>query len=255
MREKLASLLQLQSLDAKIRELEANAAKLPAALEPLRRDLAKLQGMLDSEQQKLNDTGAWRRTQQEQLERENESLRSAKNKLAASKNSKEYTAASREVDHKRKSISDREAELKKVNDATSTSQVQLEARAKDVEALRTQLANDEAALSGQVQVLTEEAAETKKKRDEARRAVDPGLLKTYDSLIAKRGFAVSAVVKGVCQGCHMGLPPQLNNILARMESIETCPRCGRLVYRKELLDPKPEEAPAAATAESAGSSE
>lgn len=255
MREKLASLLQLQSLDAKIRELEANAAKLPGSLEPLRRDLAKLQGMLDSEQQKLNDTGAWRRTQQEQLERENESLRSAKNKLAASKNSKEYTAASREVDHKRKSISDREAELKKVNDATSTSQVQLEARAKDVEALRTQLANDEAALSGQVQVLIEEAAETKKKRDEARRAVDAGLLKTYDSLIAKRGFAVSAVVKGVCQGCHMGLPPQLNNILARMESIETCPRCGRLVYRKELLDPKPEEAPAAAAAESAGSSE
>ena len=34
----------------------------------------------------------------------------------------------------------------------------------------------------------------------------------------------------------MALPPQLNNILARMESIETCPRCGRLVYRKELLD-------------------
>ncbi|MBA3503878.1 MAG: hypothetical protein H0T65_26190, partial [Deltaproteobacteria bacterium] len=44
----------------------------------------------------------------------------------------------------------------------------------------------------------------------------------------------------VCQGCHMALPPQLNNILARMESIETCPRCSRLVYRKELLDVKPE---------------
>ena len=245
MREKLASLLQLQSLDAKIRELEANAAKLPAALEPLRRDLTKLQGMLESEQGKLNETGQWRRAQQEQLERENESLRSAKNKLAASKNSKEYTAASREVDHKRKSISDREAELKKVNDATVSTTSQLESRTKDVDALRTQLAADEAALVGQVQVLTEEAAETKKKRDEARRAVDPALLKTYDSLIAKRGFAVSAVVKGVCQGCHMGLPPQLNNILARMESIEQCPRCGRLVYRKELLEPKPEEAPAA----------
>ena len=58
-------------------------------------------------------------------------------------------------------------------------------------------------------------------------------------------------MKGVCQGCHMALPPQLNNILARMESIETCPRCGRLVYRKELLEPKPDEAAAAAaTAES-----
>ena len=249
MREKLASLLMLQTLDAKVRELEITAAKLPATLEPLRRDLAKLQGMLDGEQAKLSETEQWRKAQQESIERENESLRSAKNKLAGSKNSKEYTAASREVDHKRKSISDRETELKKVNDATVTSQVQLETRAKDVESLRSQLASDEAAMSGQVQVLAEEVAAAKQARNAARLTVDPGLLKTYDSLVAKRGSAVSAVVKGVCQGCHMGLPPQLNNILARMESIEMCPRCGRLVYRKELLDPPAEEAVAAPSAE------
>jgi uncharacterized protein len=241
MREKLAFLLSLQSLDMKVRELEANAAKLPARLEPLQRDLVKLQGMLDGEQQKLAETSQWRKAQQEQLERDNELLRSAKNKLQASKNSKEYTAASREVEHKRKSISDREVELKKVNDATVISQAQLETRAKDVETLRGQLDADEASMSDQVRVLAEEVADAKQRRDAARLNVDPGLLKTYDSLVAKRGFAVSAVVKGVCQGCHMGLPPQLNNILARMESIETCPRCGRLVYRKELLDPKAEE--------------
>ena len=44
------------------------------------------------------------------------------------------------------------------------------------------------------------------------------------------------------------LPYDDNNILARMESIESCPRCARLVYRKELLDP-PAEAPAAKPAE------
>lgn len=42
----------------------------------------------------------------------------------------------------------------------------------------------------------------------------------------------------------MALPPQLNNILARMESIEMCPRCGRIVYRQEMLAPKA-DAPAA----------
>ena len=35
---------------------------------------------------------------------------------------------------------------------------------------------------------------------------------------------------------HMALPPQLNNVLARGQSIETCPRCGRLIYRKEWLE-------------------
>jgi hypothetical protein len=233
-------------MDVKVRELEAAAAKLPARLEPLRRDLAKLQGMLDGERQKLEETAQWRKQQQEQLDRENESLRAAKNKLAASKNSKEYTAASREVDHKRKSIGDREAELKKVGEATVASQAQLDARAADVQALRDQLTGDEAAMAEQVAQLARDIAEAKAGRDAARREVDATLLKTYDSITAKRGFAVSAVVKGVCQGCHMGLPPQLNNVLARMESIETCPRCGRLVYRKELLDPPaPAETPPA----------
>ncbi len=41
----------------------------------------------------------------------------------------------------------------------------------------------------------------------------------------------------------MRIPPQLNNILARMETMEMCPRCGRIIYRKEMLDPAP-EAPA-----------
>ena len=33
----------------------------------------------------------------------------------------------------------------------------------------------------------------------------------------------------------MRIPPQVNNILARGESLETCERCGRIIYRKELL--------------------
>src|SRR6185295_5636064 len=81
-----------------------------------------------------------------------------------------------------------------------------------------------------------QVTEARAARDASRSAVEKNWLKTYDSLAAKRGYAVAPVIKGVCQGCHMALPPQLNNILARMESIETCPRCGRLVYRKELLE-------------------
>ena len=59
-------------------------------------------------------------------------------------------------------------------------------------------------------------------------AQDPGL--------ARRGVAVVPIISGVCQGCHMSLPPQLNNMLARFESIETCPTCHRLIYRNELTE-------------------
>src|ERR1041385_52079 len=203
-------------------------AQLPAKLDPLRRDLAKLQGMLDGERGKLNETNTWRKSQQELIDREREALRQAQSKFQASKNTKEFNASSREVENKRKAIGDRESDLKKVSEAAVQSTAQLEARDKDVEALRNELAGSEAQMSGQLEGIRAQLAEG-----------EPQWVKIYDSLAAKRGYAVAPVVKGVCQGCHMALPPQLSNILARMESIQTCPRCGRLIYRKELLDPEP----------------
>jgi hypothetical protein len=245
-REQLVFLLQLQQSDAKVRELETAANQLPERLDPLRRDLAKLQTMLDAENAKLAETNAWRKQQQELIDRERDALKSAQNKLQASKNSKEYGAASREVENKRKSISDRESELKKVSEASSSSTAQLESRNKDVEGLRSQLAESEAAQAEQLAKLHAELAVAKAAHNAARASVEKQWLKIYDAVSQKRGYGIAAVIKGVCQGCHMALPPQLNNILARMESIETCPRCSRLVYRKELLDPKPDEAAAPA---------
>jgi uncharacterized protein len=236
LRDQLVFLLQLQQSDVKVRELETAVNQLPAKLDPLRRDLAKLQGMLDVERAKLGETETWRKQQQDLLDREREALKVAQNKLQASKNTKEYGAASREVENKRKSISDRESELKKIVEASTASTTQLGSRDKDVEGLRTELANSEAAMADQIATLQAQLTEAKAVRDASRAEVEKQWLKIYDTLSQKRGYAVAPVVKGVCQGCHMALPPQLNNILARMESIETCPRCGRLVYRKELLE-------------------
>ncbi len=241
-------LLQLQTSDVKVRELESALTQLPAKLDPLRRDLAKLQGMLDAEKAKVDEAINWRKTQSEQLDREREALKLAQSKLQASKNSKEFGAASREVENKRKSIGDRETELKKISEASTTSTGQLESRNKDVEGLRTELTSSEDAMADQLNALRSQLAEAKGARDAARSQVEKQWLKIYDTLSQKRGYAVAPVVKGVCQGCHMALPPQLNNILARMESIETCPRCARLVYRKELLEPKVVEAAEAAVA-------
>ena len=243
MREQLEFLLQLQQADVKVRELGTAATQLPARLDPLRRDLAKLQGMLDIERAKLTETETWRKHQQDLLDREREALKAAQHKLQASKNSKEFGAASREVENKRKSITDREAELKKVVEASVATTAQLQARDNDVGGVRTELQSNEAAMADQVESLRAQLAEATATRDAARAHVEKQWLKIYDTLSAKRGYAVAPVVKGVCQGCHMALPPQLNNILARMESIETCPRCSRLVYRKELLEPKPDPAP------------
>ena len=236
MKDQLQHLLELQTADAKVKELQAQISKLPERLEPSRRDLAKLEAMVAAEQGRLDESVQWKKNQETMLEREQEGLRAARIKLNAVKNTKEYNAASREVDNRRKAILDREAELKKVIEAMSQSSSGAETHVKDVEGLRATLAIEEEKITAQVDVLQVQFKEAVAIRDAARTKIDKGWLKTYDSLASKKGYAIAPVVKGTCQGCHMTLPPQLNNILARLESIEMCPRCGRMIYRKELLE-------------------
>jgi uncharacterized protein len=244
LKEQLLALLELQTADAKVRELEGAINKLPERLEPGRRDLAKLEGMVAAEKARLDESQTWRRSQETMLEREQDALRQARAKLSQTKNTKEFTAANREVENKRKAIMDREAELKKVVEAMTTSSTGAESHVRDVEALRSALSGEEQKVADQIAALRVEADAAKVIRDAARGKIEKSWLKTYDALSTKKGYAIAPVAKGMCQGCHMKLPPQLNNILARFESIETCPRCARMIYRQELIDGVP--GPAAA---------
>jgi predicted nucleic acid-binding Zn-ribbon protein len=245
LKEQLLYLLELQTIDTKVKELESARQSLPARTEPLRRDLAKLEGMLGGERQKLAETEAWKKQQGEMLAREYEAMRSAKNKLQGSKTGKEYNAASREVDNKKKSIQDREAELKKVTEALSSSGNVIGERDAAVAQLKEQLATEEAQIAVKVEELAKQIAEASSGRDELRAKIEKNWLKTYDSL-AKRGVAVAPVVGGTCQGCQVRIPPQVNNVLARMETLAMCERCGRIIYRKEMIEPKSETPPPAA---------
>lgn len=242
LKEQLVALLDLQTIDTKVKELDATIRALPTRLDSIRRDLAKLEGLVAAERTRVGETEAWRKQQEEQLARDQDSLRMAKGKLSGTRTGKEYNAATREVDYKRKAISEREVELKKVIEVLSTTTGQAGAHDKDVADLRAHLAAEEAVVAAKVATLQAEITEVSVGRGAVRTRVEGGWLKTYDTLTTKRGYAVAPVIKGSCQGCHMKLPPQLNNILARMESLEVCPRCGRIVYRQDTLAPPAEPA-------------
>lgn len=64
-----------------------------------------------------------------------------------------------------------------------------------------------------------------------------------------RGVAVGPVDNVICQGCRVRILPQQNNKLTRLETIETCERCARIIYRREMLLPPVEPPAEAAPAE------
>jgi predicted nucleic acid-binding Zn-ribbon protein len=188
-KDQLLLLLELQTIDLKVRELDTARKALPARAAPLRNDLAKLEAMLDGEKQKLTDAERGSASGSD-LSREQELLRAAKSKLQGTRTGKEFHAATREVEFKRKSINDREGELKKVTEALGSSGAVIgEARRRD-QKLRDELAAEEARIatssrSGPAGRGSPRAATRSAK-------IDKAWLKTYDALIV-RGVAVAPV--------------------------------------------------------------
>lgn len=236
MKDQLILLLELQRIDSRVREVRASIAALPEKLQPAKRDLAKLEAMLNVEKHKLAETEVWRREQEDLIETDEDGLKKAKLKVQAAKTPRDFAAASREVDNKRRSISEREDEVLKVIEAIEKATTEIATHETDVETLRGHIGDQEAEVLKTVTTLEAEATEHASGRDEIAAKVDERTLARYEDTLRKKGYALAPIEDGTCQGCHMAVPPQLNNVIARNQSIEMCPRCKRLVYRKDFLE-------------------
>jgi hypothetical protein len=69
LKEQLVRLLHLQQCDARVKELEAEVARLPAKLDPMRRDLLKLEAMIAAERSRHDETLTFGQQQTGALER------------------------------------------------------------------------------------------------------------------------------------------------------------------------------------------
>jgi predicted nucleic acid-binding Zn-ribbon protein len=239
LKDQLRLLRELQAIDSRLTEVRKSIDALPARLEPAKQDLARLEAMLTQERAQLVETERWRGEQEELIKREEDAVRQAKSKLQQSRNTKDFSAASREVDNKRRMISEREDELVKVIEAMEATRARLTQREADVAQLREKVAAEEAEVAVRVAELRKEMAVHEGGRGAVASQVPRDLLRRYELVQKRRGLALVPVVDGICKGCFMSLPPQLSNIIARCTSIETCPSCQRLLYRPEMVEETP----------------
>jgi hypothetical protein len=97
--------------------------------------------------------------------------------------------------------------------------------------------------SKEISVAEQEIQSLKAKRKELAEAIEPELYKQYMGILMScRGIAVAEVVKEICQGCSMNIPPQLFVRIKNKEDIFECPQCRRILYYIKPETEKQEEA-------------
>ncbi len=234
-KERLKGLEALQKVDLQILELQKAGEAYPKRLAELDAELGSARAATEVERGRLLENEKLRREKEAEIASEKDKTKKWEARLVEMRTTREYAALAREIDISKKAIGNLEEELRGlveaslgIKNALGEKDAELMRRAEGSAAERTELSEKIASLAGQIRGLDE-------KRAEVAKAADPELLVRYDQVRKKKGSGIVPVVNGICKGCNMRLPPQLQNILRSGATIEACPSCLRLIYAAELL--------------------
>jgi predicted nucleic acid-binding Zn-ribbon protein len=198
--------------------VEQAAAEASAAAAELRAQQARLQ-LLELELQSIGDKA-------QKLERDLYSGRIG--------NPKELTAMQEDLaalSRQRRRIEDEMLalmeDIERLTARAAVLDAQQAARARELAAHLQQYEERRRALGQEIEAL-------RQAREAQAATIDAELLRRYERLRPRKdGVAVTAVVRGVCEGCHVAIPEGRVAEILEGDRIFTCEECGRILYVPE----------------------
>ena len=249
MNPQIAALHQLQKQDRQLGRLERKLDLIPRRIKELDEDLDKLRAMLDAEREKCDQTRQFQRSQQLQLEDEEEQIRSSKAKLNQVKTARELSATQREIDTTRRLSTARAEEIEKIQAGVTEAEQRIAAMNDSLVALQAQAQEEKGRLEQEKQQLAERIEKLRGRRGKLTARIQPDTLASYERIRRKGGgLAFVSVRERRCTACKMVVPHQIYVHLRQGDDILACESCGRLLY---WVGHFPEEKDAAVAAEQA----
>ncbi len=233
-REKIQSLVELQTVEADIRRVETLLAETPAKLAAVTLELEAFEATLAEEDGQLQAVQKTYREQEREAQVALAQIRKSNERLATVKTNKEYQLILKEIDDLKRKNSLIEDEMLACLDRIEAADAAVKQKKAQVLALRQTADLQKAEIERETRQLTAHLTDLTQAGREAARAVDPVLLESFRRVQeqVKQG-AVAPVVDAVCQGCHLNIPWQLFNELHRFDELTFCPHCRRIIFCQE----------------------
>lgn len=231
MKNNIKKLIFLQECDNKIKTNDIKRSDVPIRIHKLEETFNEAEKIYKNKFDKLEALNKERRTLEQDVQDIESKAEKSQIKLNGIKSNKEYTAVLKEIDDLGKEKNKKEdqilqimEEIEEVNRECDDIKHEQEKHKKEFEAEKKDIEEE-------LLVLDREAEELEKQRSEYLKDVDADLFKKYDFMRAHRGgIAIGAVIDGICQSCHLEIPPQKFNELIKCDAIMSCPHCNRFIY-------------------------
>jgi hypothetical protein len=229
--KKVKSLIGLQDCDNRIRDAQNQKKEKPIQFEGLQKELETSEAQLKAALDELELNKRARRESERGIEELEDRIKKSNIKLNNIKSNKEYAAALKELDDLEKEKTRTEDNLIEIMEQIEILEEKCASNKTKGELLKKNFEIECDEILKELKALDAVLESLENERSEFCKAIDEGLLKKYDILRQKKeGLSISPVVNGICQACHMGIPPQKFNELIRGDALMTCPCCSRIIY-------------------------
>ena len=252
MKDQIEALHRLQVQDRRLASIERKLVAIPRRKKEMARDLEKLEAMLQSELDRLDESRAFRQEQDRQLQEERDSLRGSKQRIAQVKTPRELSAAQRELEATKRMANTREEKILGLDEAIADAQSRVKVMEDGLNELRDSLNAERERLDKLEAKKTRSYKKATKNRSSLIEKIDTPVMRRYER-IRKRGGGIGfvAVKNRRCSACKMAVPHQTYVSLRAAEIIPLCENCGRMLYWGGLFpdddgkssEPKPKSAP------------
>jgi uncharacterized protein len=229
MSPEIEHLISLQRTDREIQRLKAEIAELPKRVAAIEAQLAGTKATLEKARVDVKTDDAARRKYETAITDQRQKISKYRDQSLEVKTNDQYKALMHEIQFAEQEISANEDKILEL-------MVNAETREKQVKAAEAELKEETAEIEKEKTVARERTAQDEKelaewtaKRDAARAAVDPDLLRHYDRVLKFRGSGIAEVLDQKCMGCSVVLRPQTYNEVSSGKLIY-CDSCQRILY-------------------------
>ncbi|MBW1999477.1 MAG: hypothetical protein JRJ29_16140 [Deltaproteobacteria bacterium] len=231
LKEEISLLVQLQDCDDEIRSILNRKKEGPLKIRKLEEKLNAFREKVREDNDRLQALKKERYSLEQDVQDFENKIAKSNVKLSNIKSNKEYQAALNEIEELKKRKFETEDKVLQIME--SVEEVERVCRMNDErqKELEAEFEKEKVEIEKELIRLDKELEKVEAEREKLCQVIDEELLHKYSFLRErKNGQAISAVIDGICQACHMNIPPQRYNELIRGGSLQTCPNCSRLIY-------------------------
>ena len=234
----LQQLMQLQTIDYDLGELERSKEYLPDMMENLNREIDEIQTRLDAAVKTQEESNLKQSSLELEVATKQKELEKYQKQMMSIKTNKEYDALVSQIDTLKQEIDAAETEILNTIE-------QLSGLEKEIAESKEQLSGIEENNHKQLDILKvkinsigDKVADKDKERSAVITSIPRQVLSIYERVRRGRGGdVVVAVKRRACGACFKSLTPKKVQEIKGGGKIFTCDYCGRILYWHESESP------------------